>query len=46
MCLKPTKRRGLVTRFISVLLRPQTIRLAVLVLRFVDLIARIIDRVN
>ena len=45
MCLKPTKRRGLVARFVSVLLRPQTIRLAVLVLRLVDLIARIVDRV-
>ena len=44
MCLKPTKRRGLAVRFASVLVRPSTIRLAVMVLRFVDLMARIIDR--
>jgi hypothetical protein len=46
MRLKPTKRRGLVVRFASVLLRPSTFRLALKVLRFVDLIARIVDRMS
>lgn len=46
MALKPTKRRGLVGRIASVLLRPSTIRLAAMVLRLVDVVARIIDRLN
>lgn len=46
MTSRPTRRRGLVSWFASWLLRPSTMQLAVMVLRLVDLIARIIDRLS
>lgn len=46
MTKRPTRRRGLVSRIASLLLRPSTIQLAAMVLRFVDLIARMIDRLS
>lgn len=44
MTQKPTKRRGLAGRIASVLYRPGTMRVAAMVLRLIDIIARIIDR--
>jgi hypothetical protein len=44
MCLKTSKRRGLGKRIVSVLLNPKVWRLAVLILRIVDHVARNIDR--
>jgi hypothetical protein len=41
---KRPKRRGLVQRMASVLVKPQTYRLAMQILRLIDLVARIVDR--